>query len=484
MSPRLERVLLALLLAALALFHGLTIRPGFEWGGDFAQYLEHARNLAEGKSFADIRFIYNPSAPLGPPCTPPGFPLLLAPLVGGFGLDLTVFKLQSVAFFILALALAYLLFREHLPPAYGLVLTAVLGFHPYLWGIKDHILSEFPFLTLLMLYLLVLKRAWERPAWGWALLAGALAYGGYSMRAAALVLAGVPLVRDLARTRRVGARALLVAGTAGGLVLVQHQVLSACGTVQYGLLDFHPAQMAKNLAYYGAWMARAFPVALPTVAAALFAAATLAALAGFAKRVRTFGFPEAFLLLYFIPILLFTNDQGLRYLVPVLPFYLYYLLLGLREMAQRLPGRFRAVPLGTVAAAALLGYALIYPRVGIGAPVAGGPDASEAEALFAFVRERTEPDAVVAFSKARALALWGERRAVILPFGAPDAQMWEEIGGFGVTHLLLSPSFPTDRRHYAPFVQRNRERLEPVFRNEGFLLLRILPAHPPGGTGM
>lgn len=475
MSPRTERILLVLLLAAVALFHGLTIRPGFEWGGDFAQYLEHARNLAEGKSFADIRFIYNPSAPLGPPCTPPGFPVLLAPLVKMFGLNLTAFKIQSVAFFVIALALAYLLFREHLPPAYGLVLTAVLGFHPYFWGIKDYILAEFPFLCLLMLFLLVLRWVDGGSHWAWPLLAGLLAYTCYSLRAVALVLVGVPVIYELIRRRRFGVRSCLVAGSAGAFILLQHFVLRACGTVQYRLLDFDPVRMAKNLYYYGYWMTKVFPVALPTAAAALFVAATLVALVGFVKRIRSIGFPEIFLLLYFIPILLFTNDQGLRYLVPVIPFYSYYLFLGLRAMAGKLPGRFHALPLVMMAAAAMIGYTLIYPKVGIGAPIPGGPEAKDAAALFDFVRERMEPDAVVAFSKARALALWGERRSVVLAFGASDAQLWKEIEGFGATHLLLAPAFPTDQRHYGPFVQRNRERMDLIFRNSGFFLFRIRP---------
>ena len=473
MSPRVERALLALLLAAVALFHGLTIRPGFEWGGDFAQYLEHARNIAEGKSFADIRFIFNPAAPLGPPCTPPGFPLLLAPLVKIFGLNLTVFKIQSIAFFVLAPALAYLLFREHLPPAYGLVLTAVLGFHPYFWGIKDYILAEFPFLCLLMLYLLVLRRAIEKPHWLWPLAGGVLAYACYSIRAVALVLLGVPVAYELVRLRRITVRSILTAGTAGALILLQHYALQACGAVQYGLLDFHPVRMAKNLYYYGFWMTKIFPIAAPAAAVALFIVVTLVAVLGFAKRVRTVGFPEIFFLLYFFPILLFTNDQGLRYLVPVIPFYLYYFFLGLHRLAERMPERFRLLPLTILAAAVLVGYLSVYPKVGIGAPIPGGPDPGDAAALFDFVHTSTAPEAVFAFSKARMLALWGERHSVILAFGAPDAQLWTEIEGFGVSYLLISPAFPTDQRYYGPFVQRNKERVELVYRNPSFLLFKI-----------
>ena len=41
----------------------LTVREGHNWGGDFAQYILHARNIVEGRPYAQTGYIYNPSNP-------------------------------------------------------------------------------------------------------------------------------------------------------------------------------------------------------------------------------------------------------------------------------------------------------------------------------------------------------------------------------------------------------------------------------------
>ncbi|HEV2672560.1 MAG TPA: hypothetical protein VGU74_15810, partial [Gemmatimonadales bacterium] len=59
-----------------------TIRAGHGWGDDFAQYILHARNIAAGVPYTQTGYIYNPDNPeVGPRAYPPGFPVLLVPVV-------------------------------------------------------------------------------------------------------------------------------------------------------------------------------------------------------------------------------------------------------------------------------------------------------------------------------------------------------------------------------------------------------------------
>ncbi|MBI5366174.1 MAG: hypothetical protein HZA54_03980, partial [Planctomycetes bacterium] len=91
MSPSARRALLleAALLAGLACFHFGTFRAGHYWGDDFAQYVRHAANLAAGRPYRETTWVPNPAYPgLGPAAYPPGYPLLLAPLVARSGTDL------------------------------------------------------------------------------------------------------------------------------------------------------------------------------------------------------------------------------------------------------------------------------------------------------------------------------------------------------------------------------------------------------------
>jgi len=49
-----------------------TIREGHNWGGDFSMYIHHAKNIAEGKSYQDTGYLYNPLNPsIGPKTYPP-----------------------------------------------------------------------------------------------------------------------------------------------------------------------------------------------------------------------------------------------------------------------------------------------------------------------------------------------------------------------------------------------------------------------------
>ena len=51
------------LILLIALFYGLTIRQGHEWGDDFAMYIHHAENIAAHRPYAATGYIYNPNGP-------------------------------------------------------------------------------------------------------------------------------------------------------------------------------------------------------------------------------------------------------------------------------------------------------------------------------------------------------------------------------------------------------------------------------------
>ena len=95
---------LILLLITIAIFHAVTIRQGHIWADDFAMYIHHAQNIVEGRPYAQTRYLFTPTALVGPRMYPPVFPLLLAPVVRFFGLNLIPIKFEQVIFFVLALA--------------------------------------------------------------------------------------------------------------------------------------------------------------------------------------------------------------------------------------------------------------------------------------------------------------------------------------------------------------------------------------------
>jgi 4-amino-4-deoxy-L-arabinose transferase-like glycosyltransferase len=149
-------ILCALLIG---MFYLATIRDGHVWDDDFSMYIHHAQNLARGEPYADTGYIYNPQNPaIGPRVYPPGFPLLLAPVVRMFGLDLRPMKILVIGFFVGSLLLTAALFRSVLPAPYVTALVLVVGLNPFFWEFKDHVLSDLPFLFFVLLSFICSRR--------------------------------------------------------------------------------------------------------------------------------------------------------------------------------------------------------------------------------------------------------------------------------------------------------------------------------------
>jgi hypothetical protein len=74
--------LILLLICTIPLFF-MNVHEKHSWGGDdYALYIKEAENISEGKPFYKTGFVfYDRNICYSPPQYPPGFPLLLAPIV-------------------------------------------------------------------------------------------------------------------------------------------------------------------------------------------------------------------------------------------------------------------------------------------------------------------------------------------------------------------------------------------------------------------
>ena len=214
----------------IGMFFLTTIREGHDWGDDFSQYIGHAQNLARGESYADTGYIYNPQNPVvGPRLYPPGFPVLLAPVVGMFGLDLRPMKILVLGFFVGSLLVMVRLFRTVLPTPYLAALVLIVGLNPYFWELKDHVLSDIPFLFFGLLSLDLFTQADAPDASRGrratlAVLSGVAAYAAYATRPLALTLIPCFIAHDVIRYRKIGANATLATAVVMALAGVQHLV--------------------------------------------------------------------------------------------------------------------------------------------------------------------------------------------------------------------------------------------------------------------
>lgn len=479
MTERRKTALLLVFLLGIALFYGLTLRPGHDWGDDFAQYIHHAKNIAQGIPYDHTGYIWNPKFPmLGPPTYPPVFPLMLAPVVAAAGLDLAAMKWVVVVSFLGALFFVALVFKPMLSPGYLAALLALLGLNPYFWNLKDNILSDLPFFLFVYAALYLIQRRPGPEKGGHSLAVHGLALGivcylAYGTRSLGVVLIPCAILSDLLRRRRVGWGTWVAAIVFVALAALQARLLHK-DSGYAAIVSLDPARIARNVVEYARYLSglwdNAWAGSADTLLLILFG---LLAAMGLLARLRAHpGTLEIFAILYGIAILPWIATQG-RYLVPLMPVYVGYALWAVQVAGKRSPGRARVILAGLLAFAGL-GFLSVYATVPLRRP-AEGVGTRSAVALWTAVDRITDPGDVVLFQKPRALALFADRRASGIHETSSDEETWDYIRQVRARYAILGPDdrvfLHQDRIRRA--IEDQSDRFDPVYRNAEFAMYRI-----------
>lgn len=145
--------------------------PWIEWTPDGFHYLALARSLAETGAFPAERIT-----------TPPGFPLLLAPLMSSGDFPIAGIRVLLAGGFISTCVLTFLLYRRLIGEGWAIAAAVATGLSATLLAQSTTLLSESIYLPMSLLALLILTR-WSKTgptgfsdlAWGGIAVAGAWA---------------------------------------------------------------------------------------------------------------------------------------------------------------------------------------------------------------------------------------------------------------------------------------------------------------------
>lgn len=193
--------------------------------GDYAQYLLHAQAIAEGRPYSDIGYIATRFNPLiGPAAQPPVWPVMLAPIVGAFGVHGDAPRVFSllIMFAFLATVFRYFVRREELVVAIAIV--AVLGIGMERSYLLAGPLSDPPFLLIVWL---ALSAADANSEWTWPRIAvlASLAVLATGTRVSGVALLPALVLASLSRSPAERRRVLMLAGV-GALALIALLVLA------------------------------------------------------------------------------------------------------------------------------------------------------------------------------------------------------------------------------------------------------------------
>ncbi len=442
---RIHNRLLILILAISMMLASLSLTSGHSWGDDFAAYILQACSLVDGRIVDNIesnRFTIESSTYiLGPVLYPWGYPILIAPIYAAFGLSLIAYKILNIFIYLLFLICVYFIFEDRLDPIARLVMLGVLGFSPTMLAFQDHILSDLPYLFFCTLSVLWMDR-WSKLAndsnraknsaniWR-ALGLGAVCFVACYIRTSGIILLFTLLAAQiLNRTcfgmayRRRG-NAFPDAGWAfiqwipylvfGLLLALSSGLLPRSGDEYIGqALNARGWVQLKNIGLYAllpstiwhSWTENSLPnllIGLPL----LTVAAT-----GILKNWRKdwlfliYGF-FSLILLFAYPIY-----QGFRFILPLLPFYLYFLFKGFSKLGQDLSERlgkgWLTIPHSLYGMILLILF--VQATIQTAHNLANGrekpgPFDPISQQMFETIAQKAKPDDVVVFFKPRLMRL-------------------------------------------------------------------------------
>jgi hypothetical protein len=483
--------IIAATIVIVGIFYTATIREGHNWGDDFSMYIRHAKNIVEGIRYENTGYILDPQfATVGPETYPPVFPLLLAPIYKYFGLNFTAMKMEIILFFLLSLAALYFLFRDELPFSYTLALIAVIGFSPLFWYLKDQVLSETPFMFFCYVSLLSIKRVYQSPnfkRWGniKALIIAAVLYLSYGTRAIGILFLPSLLIYDVLKFKKPSLLAIKVSLLFLIIIVLQNIFLHSEGGYLYTFKTFswNLDNILHSFHNFGKTLGF-IPMKLSTAVASIAAAIIFAALVlyGIYSKIRdNLSCTEIFLLVYvicLIPWVIVIHGRGLRYLVPMVPLSMFYILKGLSSfklMSAKIKATLFIGCLGVV----LISYVYFYAHTNYG-PI--NPDITNVHSsnFFEYIKDNTDPEAVFISKKPRALALFTDRKASIYPSICNEKLYWDYFKRIRASYLVLGPvdevyfyKVKLRDKFFVKFLIKYRECLTQVYANPNFRVYKI-----------
>jgi 4-amino-4-deoxy-L-arabinose transferase-like glycosyltransferase len=467
-----------------------TLREGHDWGGDFAQYIAHAKNIADGRDYADTEYLYNRGmAFIGPPTYPPVLPIILSPVQFFLDTDLHAMKAVLVALAAVAVYMVFSATRPYLGDRLALLSTVVIWLNPTMWELKESILSEIPFILFVYTSFVIFNRIDTTGGITirqvmLACVAGIVVYLAYGTRSVGLLLLPALLGFDVIQHRKIRMTSLIVVATFalfyGVQVLTAHSDAGYADSLAAAPIRITSGWTPDNVFIYAKSFGYFFPMPFVyPLQVAIFLLVLVLGVIGFARQLfRHIGALEIFFTLYVLALIFLPFVQSPRYVTPIFPLIVFYLVLGIQAVLHR----FRNIGRG-VAAAIGVTVAITY-GIGFASTTYGkmdyGVEKPESVALFTEIRQRLPANAIIIFQKPRVMALFGERRSAAIKFGSDFGVTWQRLRSIGATHLVIpKPSaglqspLHGEAESMAAFVLAQEDYLNRRFENADFSLYEI-----------
>jgi 4-amino-4-deoxy-L-arabinose transferase-like glycosyltransferase len=482
-------------------------------GDDFAQYIQHARNICLGQSYFALPYPFNPEAQIGPPAYPPLLPLLISPLACKTAPDFLLMKGVVVFLFLLSLPVLYkilLIVAEKSLVCWSLFIYAFL---PWIVLNGTDVGSDTPymFFSSLALWLLITLPE-DRPAVFQSLLTGLCMVLATLTRSIGIALLGCAILYLLFknfkpfRIKPVTLSQLAVLSISFLIPLLAWKYYEnqaglapanqAYFQVSMGLnnltLSVFLHRLVSNFYYYALMVYDLlFPLGaiirpIPYFNLLRFPIAAFFWVILTWQIVKNIRGPWLALLLYMacslgiLSLMEFSMRAGARYLIPMAPFLIYLILKGVKDFTLgQLPFNFTKASGLFIALWILLnlwgtGYALLQIRT----PefISASPEGPAYKNIVNHIQREISVTSRIAYIKPRYLSLYSQRPTAIPPLEGPPSKVLEYLQHQKVSYVLLDDHFIQDETSIRNTIKTYPEYFFPVYSNPPFILYRLKPA--------
>ena len=470
----------------------INIKSSHDWGDDFAQYIHQAKNITKGIAQNQTGYIYNPHFPLlGPPSYPIGFPLLLAPVYSGFGNSISHFNLY-ISFFLFSLGLLMFHFlHKYYSALISTLLIVVFVYNPWTLNFKIEIVSDIPF-TLLLLLCVCRYQTIKPFTYTKSILL--ILFIGFliSIRNIGLVFVFAVVLDGLLEIYRhrhkikqkqynyKKAALPMVLAVAGLLIyLLLNKVIfnnAGGGMFPYAYLlntDQLPHFIQTNLHDYMAMLRSYFePLNDEWQFVALFSGTMIFAfiILGMIKKMnKKFDFMDGLTLIYLFAIIVYPySNAGFRFLLPLIPYLLYYSVQGLQSINIKLnikPNVLAIMMTVFILFSYKKGLSEIFKQSAI---LLQGPQETESIEAFNYIIKNTPANARFNFIKPRALSLYTNRNAMSHKPNQQLGEIEQSILHNEIQYILINNDISDDS--LKAYVKIHESEWEQMWNNTNYFL--------------
>ncbi len=485
-----EFFVLAVILGLSAVLGLLLLTKGQDWGDDFAAYIMQAQSIVKGNEQSFIErnafTINSTDFLLGPVAYPWGYPLILASVYAVTGLNLIALKLPDLVFFIAFLFVLFRFYRKRLSSTESLLLVAIFAFHPQFLGFLDEILSDVPYLFFSLLALLVMDAYFtngDRDGKNirgnlFPTVIGAVVFAVSFMRSTGLILLPTFLAiqafefwrlrRDSSTRNRI-IRDSVIFCLSFGVLWLASALIFPSGPESY-LADFgspSPAVIINNSIYYFGLFGNFFDPLIywqPAYWILLIFGCIDIWAARKQEPVPLVYFGFSILLLLVWPV-----GQGICFIFPLLPLFVYFSFSGMKTAALRLNVQYRKAVTALIYAvwgilliaclfgSVMLAYANLQNDRNL-----SGPFDSYSIAAFQFIRNNTAANDVIIFFKPRAMRLMTNRDSLAID----NCKQLHNKDGY----IVIDKIAETRRQVSEEAIPQCNLKIKQVFENPAFVI--------------